>query len=98
MQNITLVLLVWGRMLSSHGMSMPGYCARLVAATNGWSLLRAGFEARGLMFGAPLAIALGCAFVPLRKPGKLPGERACSRRGSARRTATRPGPGDELRP
>lgn len=34
----------------------------------------AGFEARGLIFGAPLAIALNCAFVPLRKPGKLPGE------------------------
>lgn len=34
----------------------------------------AGFEARGLIFGAPLALALGCAFVPLRKPGKLPGE------------------------
>lgn len=33
-----------------------------------------GFEARGLIFGAPLALALGCAFVPLRKPGKLPGE------------------------
>jgi hypothetical protein len=32
-----------------------------------------GFEARGLIFGAPLALALGCAFVPLRKPGKLPG-------------------------
>ena len=36
--------------------------------------LHAGFEARGLIFGAPLASALGCAFVPLRKPGKLPGE------------------------
>lgn len=33
----------------------------------------AGFEARGLIFGAPLALALNCAFVPLRKPGKLPG-------------------------
>jgi adenine phosphoribosyltransferase len=33
-----------------------------------------GFEARGLIFGAPLALALGAAFVPLRKPGKLPGE------------------------
>jgi adenine/guanine phosphoribosyltransferase-like PRPP-binding protein len=32
-----------------------------------------GFEARGLIFGAPLALALGAAFVPLRKPGKLPG-------------------------
>eukprot|EP00887_Chlorella_sp_A99_P005113 scaffold25.g5113.t1 len=34
----------------------------------------AGFEARGLIFGAPLAIALGVPFVPLRKPGKLPGQ------------------------
>eukprot|EP00199_Chlamydomonas_sp_CCMP681_P003565 CAMPEP_0119103594 /NCGR_PEP_ID=MMETSP1180-20130426/1999_1 /TAXON_ID=3052 ORGANISM="Chlamydomonas cf sp, Strain CCMP681" /NCGR_SAMPLE_ID=MMETSP1180 /ASSEMBLY_ACC=CAM_ASM_000741 /LENGTH=183 /DNA_ID=CAMNT_0007088143 /DNA_START=47 /DNA_END=598 /DNA_ORIENTATION=- len=33
----------------------------------------AGFEARGLIFGAPLALALKKAFVPLRKPGKLPG-------------------------
>ncbi|WIA40171.1 hypothetical protein OEZ86_013568 [Tetradesmus obliquus] len=34
----------------------------------------AGFEARGLIFGAPLALTLGVPFVPLRKPGKLPGE------------------------
>ncbi|CAL8469921.1 g9463 [Coccomyxa elongata] len=34
----------------------------------------AGFEARGFIFGAPLALQLKCAFVPLRKPGKLPGE------------------------
>ncbi|KAL6781373.1 hypothetical protein ACKKBG_A10885 [Auxenochlorella protothecoides x Auxenochlorella symbiontica] len=33
----------------------------------------AGFEARGLIFGAPLALALKVPFVPLRKPGKLPG-------------------------
>ncbi|MEW5300293.1 MAG: hypothetical protein WDW36_003233 [Sanguina aurantia] len=33
----------------------------------------AGFEARGLIFGAPLALALNVPFVPLRKPGKLPG-------------------------
>eukprot|EP00955_Chlamydomonas_euryale_P098972 365187-Chlamydomonas_euryale.AAC.11 len=39
-------------------------------------LMDAGFEARGLIFGAPLALALKCAFVPLRKPGKLPGEQA----------------------
>ena len=31
-----------------------------------------GIEARGFMFGAAAAIALGCGFVPLRKPGKLP--------------------------
>ncbi|QDZ23155.1 adenine phosphoribosyltransferase [Chloropicon primus] len=34
----------------------------------------AGFEARGLIFGAPLSLRLKCAFVPLRKPKKLPGE------------------------
>ena len=31
-----------------------------------------GMESRGFIFGAPLAIELGCAFVPARKPGKLP--------------------------
>ena len=30
-------------------------------------------EARGYMLGAPLAYALGKGFVPVRKPGKLPG-------------------------
>ncbi len=30
-------------------------------------------EARGFIFGAPLARALGIGFVPVRKPGKLPG-------------------------
>jgi adenine phosphoribosyltransferase len=34
----------------------------------------AGFEARGFIFGAPVALALGLPFVPLRKPGKLPGK------------------------
>ncbi len=31
-----------------------------------------GTEARGFLFGAPLAVALGLGFVPVRKPGKLP--------------------------
>ncbi len=31
-----------------------------------------GTEARGFLFGAPLAYALGIGFVPVRKPGKLP--------------------------
>lgn len=31
-------------------------------------------EARGFLFGAPLALALGLPLVPVRKPGKLPGE------------------------
>jgi adenine phosphoribosyltransferase len=31
-------------------------------------------EARGFLFGAPLALALNLPLVPVRKPGKLPGE------------------------
>jgi adenine phosphoribosyltransferase len=33
-----------------------------------------GIESRGFIFGAPLALELGCGFVPVRKLGKLPGE------------------------
>jgi adenine phosphoribosyltransferase len=35
-----------------------------------------GIEARGFILGAPVAIALGAGFVPARKPGKLPWDRA----------------------
>lgn len=31
-------------------------------------------EARGFVFGMPLAMELGAGFVPIRKPGKLPGQ------------------------
>ena len=31
-----------------------------------------GMESRGFIFGTPLAMELGAAFVPARKPGKLP--------------------------
>jgi adenine phosphoribosyltransferase len=31
-----------------------------------------GIESRGFIFGAPVAVRLGAAFVPMRKPGKLP--------------------------
>lgn len=31
-----------------------------------------GTEARGFLFGAPVALNLGIGFVPIRKPGKLP--------------------------
>lgn len=34
-----------------------------------------GIEARGFLFGAPIALDLNLGFVPLRKLGKLPGNR-----------------------
>ena len=34
-----------------------------------------GMESRGFIFGVPVAMALGAAFVPARKPGKLPYDR-----------------------
>lgn len=33
-----------------------------------------GPEARGFLFGCPVALALNCGCVPVRKPGKLPRE------------------------
>ena len=32
-----------------------------------------GMESRGFIFGTPLAYKLGVGFIPVRKPGKLPG-------------------------
>jgi adenine phosphoribosyltransferase len=32
-----------------------------------------GMESRGFIFGPPLAYLLGAGFIPVRKPGKLPG-------------------------
>lgn len=36
--------------------------------------LLVGIESRGFLTAAPLALALGCGFIMVRKPGKLPGE------------------------
>ncbi len=35
-----------------------------------------GTEARGFLFGAPVALAMGVGFVPVRKPRKLPRDTA----------------------
>lgn len=34
----------------------------------------AGIESRGFIFGMPMAYKLGCGFIPVRKPNKLPAE------------------------
>jgi adenine phosphoribosyltransferase len=54
-----------GMRLSVEGMwdAVQGHDVTLVA----------GIEARGFIFGAALAIALGVGFVPIRKKDKLPG-------------------------
>ena len=50
---------------------------RLAAAARGWqATLIAGIEARGFLFGVPVAERLELPFVPVRKPGKLPADRA----------------------
>lgn len=48
---------------------------RIAAAHRGLGITHvAGIEARGFIFGAGVAIALGVGFIPVRKKGKLPGE------------------------
>jgi adenine phosphoribosyltransferase len=47
--------------------------AELLAAVTEDIDVVAGIESRGFIFGVPLALELGVGFVPIRKPGKLPG-------------------------
>ena len=44
----------------------------LVAPFEGPITKVVGIEARGFILAAPIALALGAGFVPVRKPGKLP--------------------------
>ncbi|CAN5796028.1 adenine phosphoribosyltransferase [soil metagenome] len=46
------------------GLVAPWWTARITHV--------AGIESRGFILAAPMAIALGAAFIPIRKPGKLP--------------------------
>lgn len=48
---------------------------RLASLVRGYQpIVLAGIESRGFLLAAPLALKLGCGFVMLRKPGKLPGK------------------------
>ena len=48
---------------------------RIAVAHRGLGITHVGgIEARGFIFGAGVAIALGVGFIPVRKKGKLPGE------------------------
>ncbi len=48
---------------------------RLARVVRQWQPdMLAGVESRGFLLAAPLALKLGCGFIMLRKPGKLPGQ------------------------
>jgi adenine phosphoribosyltransferase len=60
--------------LIEHPQGFRESVERLAEAHRGMGITHvAGIEARGFIFGAGVAIALGVGFVPIRKRGKLPG-------------------------
>ncbi|KAM1800874.1 hypothetical protein ACFX11_032550 [Malus domestica] len=52
----------------------PVHCELFVLVHIYYSVIKARIEARGFIFGPPIALAIGAKFVPLRKPKKLPGD------------------------
>ncbi|KAK4758303.1 hypothetical protein SAY87_019604 [Trapa incisa] len=66
-QDITTLLLDAGAFKDTVDMFVERYKDRNISVV-------AGIEARGFIFGPPIALAIGAKFVPLRKPGKLPGK------------------------
>ncbi len=60
--------------LIEHPLGFKESVERLAEAHRGLGITHVvGIEARGFIFGAGVAIALGVGFVPIRKRGKLPG-------------------------
>jgi adenine phosphoribosyltransferase len=59
--------------LLADGAAFEAVVAALAAGHEGVTKV-AGIEARGFILAAPVALALGAGFVPVRKLGKLPGE------------------------
>lgn len=60
--------------LLSDAVAFRAAVAELVASAPDHVDIVVGMEARGFIFASPVALELGAGFVPVRKPGKLPGE------------------------
>ena len=60
--------------LLAHADAWQVAMGRLARIVQRWQPdMLAGIESRGFLLAAPLALKLGCGFMMLRKPGKLPG-------------------------
>lgn len=58
--------------LLADGPALRDVVAHLAGQAPGPIDLVVGMEARGFILGAPVAVALGAGFIPVRKAGKLP--------------------------